>query len=84
MVDLISIYPNPSNGKVYIEAKSEINKIKDVTFYDLLGEQVKYIVNNKSSQGPYYIDLSDLPSGAYFLKASTDKQFTIQKIILSK
>ena len=68
----VSIFPNPTSGKVNITAK-QINQIE---VYNLYGQKIKIQKNNNSS-----IDLKDQTSGMYFLKIKTDKGIASKKII---
>ena len=57
--DNITLYPNPSNNKLFISSNQNYHRIK---VYDLLGNIV--LKTNKQSN----IDVSSLVSGYYFLK----------------
>jgi hypothetical protein len=61
----IKIYPNPvANGKISISNGSYISKIE---LFDVLGKQVKRILQNTSAQ-EFNIELPDLKAGIYLLK----------------
>lgn len=57
------IYPNPANTKVYIDAKG----IKEIKLFDLLGNE---IISTKENA----IDVSNLSSGVYFIRANNYTQ----------
>ncbi|MFZ9029183.1 MAG: T9SS type A sorting domain-containing protein, partial [Crocinitomicaceae bacterium] len=59
----ISIYPNPTFGTITIN--TNINKINSVEVIDLTG---KVLINTQSTT----IDLSDLSSGKYIVRVSTN------------
>ncbi len=82
--NLISIYPNPSNGKIYIETKFESNENIRIAIYNLMGEQVGKMIENGSSTGKYSIDLSDKAVGTYFVKVFTNSQMAVKRITISK
>ncbi len=63
------IYPNPTKGVFHI---SDISNIKRVKIYNITGAEVKSFEATKS------FDISDLPSGIYFLKADNGM---VKKII---
>lgn len=84
MDHLISVYPNPSNGNIYVETKFEKTESVKIAVYNMLGEQVIQITGDKTAQSKYSIDLSDKDAGVYFVKVSADSQTTIKKITLSK
>ncbi len=72
----LSVYPNPTNAKIYFET-SEFIQNEKINIYNNLGQVVaqKSIDNSKS------IDLSSLSSGVYILKFDNDasKSFKIIK-----
>ncbi len=63
----INIYPNPSNGMVFIDA-SFILKNSQLKVYNTSGKLVKAITIKSNS-----FDVSDLNSGLYFIIISTEK-----------
>jgi uncharacterized delta-60 repeat protein len=71
------IYPNPSNGAFTIE----VERIGEILILDNLGRLIlkKKINHNKES-----INLTNMNSGIYFLKLTTDHQQLTKKIIISK
>lgn len=67
----ITIYPNPTSGKVIIGAD-------DVTHFDVYnanGQLVKTIVRDSS------IDISNLPPGVYTLKVETNHSTYVSRVI---
>ena len=71
----VSIYPNPTNDKIYIETTSKIESLK---LSDIEGKEIKNIELNVNSSE---IDLSDLINGVYFLQITIDSNKTLYKII---
>ncbi len=84
----ISVYPNPTNGKFTVQW-SVVSGLSSVEVYNVLGEKVASF--NSSKGGEFYslpsgeegwaIDLSNQPSGIYFVKVLTDKSVQVAKII---
>ena len=64
-----NIYPNPANDMLNIEADVEIEK---VLIYDVYGKTQK-LRNSETQKSKNTIDVSDLNSGVYFVKITTDK-----------
>ena len=66
---LISVYPNPSDGKFTIQLNSN-NPIINYSFevYNLLGDKIWTNENQLSSNNTFEIDLRNQSSGIYFLK----------------
>lgn len=77
--DLVSlgfeIYPNPVKDVLYLRATEKINQIH---IYNMLGQEVKRILPSASS---IEINLSNLPNGAYFIKAQIGMHNGTYKII---
>jgi Flp pilus assembly pilin Flp len=74
----ISIYPNPTSGKLTIENGQLI--IKNIEITDITG---KTIINYQLSIDNYQfeIDLSGLNNGIYFISIQTDNEIFTSKII---
>ncbi len=67
----ISIYPNPTSDKLYIDGLV----VQDVIIYSVLGKEVVKISNQNS------IDVSSLSKGVYFIKVSDGINASIKKFI---
>ena len=61
----ISVYPNPTANRIYIQGEN----ILQAELFDLRGRKVKATTQNQ-------IDLSDITSGSFILKVTTDKNNT--------
>lgn len=73
------IYPNPMNTILNIE-NSGVEKIKQVTIYNSLGQEVLHKSNNLSST-VFLIDVEKLQSGIYLAEILSDNGRTVQKVI---
>ena len=82
--NMVSIYPNPSNGIVSAEIKLNTPENLSVNVYSMLGEKVIAISENHSRGGSYKIDLSQLSGGLYYIEISTGEEKMIKKLILKK
>ena len=69
----ISVYPNPTANRIYIQGEN----ILQVELFDLRGRKVK-VTNQKQ------IDLSDITSGSFILKVTTDNNNTKSFKIIKK
>lgn len=68
----VRVYPNPVADFIRLENSSN-DEIKNILIMNSLGHKVKSINNfDKSSQESCSIDLSNLPSGIYYLKLDGD------------
>ncbi|MFM6945658.1 MAG: lamin tail domain-containing protein [Flavobacteriales bacterium] len=73
-----SLYPNPSNGLVYIKTQNLVRKVQVIS---ALGQQIKEF-NLATNQGIFELDLSAL-QGVYFIRLTlTDGQQTLHKVII--
>ena len=73
----VTIYPNPANDKVFIEAEAEI---EDVVVYTITG----VIVDQRTTvngQQTLSINVSDLSKGVYFVNVKTGAGSVVKKII---
>lgn len=70
----IKIYPNPTKGIVIIESDE---KIDGITIRNILGQTIKYTIKSK-------IDISNHPSGIYFVEVYFEKEVVTKKILISK
>ena len=82
----IECYPNPFNPSTTI--RYQLPKYGYVTLkvYDIVGNEVKTLVNGYRSSGSYAInfDASSLASGIYFYRIQTNDYFAVKKMILTK
>ncbi len=68
----ISIYPNPTNSKININADAII---KSIELYDMQGRILQTILGNQT-----VLDIADQANGIYFLKITSEKGSKIEKI----
>lgn len=74
----ITIYPNPSNGKISILIANN-TEMNDISVYNILGENVtKSIISLNSNS----YDLSKLNKGVYLVKIKTEDYSETKKIII--
>jgi len=71
----ISIFPNPVSTTLSITAKNEVS-IEGVKIYDLQGREILLKTKNF-----HQIDVSNLPTGNYFLEIETDKGIIRKKLM---
>ena len=79
--NLISVYPNPTNGNVNFKVAMNIN-VKKISIQNVLGKE---IFSTSQIQGDIFtLNLSNYPQGIYFAIIDTDKGRSVEKIIFSK
>ena len=74
----ISVYPNPTNGLLTIGISDM--QFSDMRLFDMMGRQIP-IGQSEIGQSEIRINISHLPSGAYFLKMQTASGELVQKVI---
>src|SRR5690554_219353 len=72
VMDSVKIYPNPTNGIVFILTNQDISSLE---VYNLIGQRV--IGTNNTDQ----IDLSQLNTGTYIIKINTEKGTVSHRIV---
>lgn len=79
-------YPNPFNPVTTISFDIPEQIIASIIIYDVLGKEVKVLINGKLEPGRYdaVFDASNFPSGIYFYRLSTEKFTQTKKMILVK
>ena len=74
--NLISVYPNPSNGIFHLT--NNLNNEFTSSVYTLSGE---LILNKNAANSSVIIDLSDKPNGIYILRIRDKNNAYIQKLV---
>jgi hypothetical protein len=79
-------FPNPFNPLTTIEFNLPKTEFVTLEVYNILGKKVTTIVSNKLSAGNhrFNFDGSNLASGIYFCKLTTDSYQATRKMILMK
>jgi uncharacterized repeat protein (TIGR01451 family) len=72
-----TIYPNPAKQTLNINTKNEIG-VKSVAIYNTLGQIVLAFTNAETLSS---LDISQLKTGAYFIKLTTDKGTASQQFL---
>ena len=79
-------YPNPFNPATSINFTIPKSNFVTLKIYDVLGKEVRTLVNENKIPGDYKInwDASDFPSGVYFYKLTVGEQSIEKKMVLVK
>jgi hypothetical protein len=73
--DVISLYPNPTEGISNLVFESKQNESLQLSVYNTLGQSVKTeTVEAQTGKNSIQLDLSTLNSGSYFLRISNGKE----------
>ena len=71
--DMLSLYPNPTSGKIFIKTITPIEKI---SVYDINGKEVKSINDVQD-----HFSIGELKDGVYLIKLKTVEGEVLRKII---
>lgn len=77
LANAIQLYPNPSNGQIFINGNQLA--VEKVSVYDVCGKMVKSIPAEDTMLS---IDLSDCPAGVYFVRISTKSGEVTKKLVV--
>lgn len=83
---LYNNYPNPFNPSTTIKFDIAKGSNVKITIYDILGKEVKILVNENLKAGKYQInfDASSISSGTYFYRVDAGDYSEIKKMVLLK
>lgn len=71
----LNVYPNPANNVLFIE--TELNEVKNIAIYDLLGKQV---LNTTTASTE--VNVSNLNSGLYIVKITENGKTATKKLVI--
>jgi len=79
-------FPNPFNSMTQIQYAIPHEAVVSLTVFDLLGREVRTLVNEKQPAGIYTVDFSaqNLPGGVYFYHFQAGDFATTKKMIFLK
>ncbi|MGB8320593.1 MAG: T9SS type A sorting domain-containing protein [Ignavibacteriaceae bacterium] len=79
-------YPNPFNPATTINFQIAEDGFVSLKVYDILGNEVKTLVNEYINRGSYHAEFNGagLASGIYFYKLQTDGYTAVKKLMLLK
>lgn len=84
--DLSNNYPNPFNPSTMINYQLAMNSQVSLKVYDVLGREVRTLVNEVEKPGSYEVgfDASGLPSGVYFYVLNAGSFTSTKKMLYLK
>ena len=79
-------FPNPFNPNTIISFEIPVGTLVTINLFDVLGRQVKVLMNEIKEAGYYEInfDARELPSGTYVYKLSAGNFVETKKMVLLK
>ncbi|MCG6914330.1 T9SS type A sorting domain-containing protein, partial [bacterium BMS3Abin03] len=84
--DLAQNYPNPFNPSTTIKYQLPEDGMVTLKIYDILGREIKTLVNEQKSIGRYEVkfDASDLATGVYIYRLKVNDFVSVKKMVLVK
>jgi Secretion system C-terminal sorting domain len=86
MFNLSQNYPNPFNPTTAISYKIAVNTLVTLKVYDILGREIKTLVNERQTAGAHSVtfDASPIASGVYFYRLQAGSYIDTKKLLLLK
>lgn len=81
--DYMTVYPNPTDGRVYINTK-KVPDFHIIEQMDLIDESGRVLQRWENVPTKFFIDIDSHPAGTYFLKVRTNLRTEEFKIVLNK
>lgn len=75
-----NIYPNPANDRIYISGKGTHSASK-VNVFDAFGRRV---LPEELINGDHSLDVSQLPSGIYFIRIETAGSVSAHRVVITR
>jgi hypothetical protein len=72
-----SLYPNPATDKITVEL-SGMTQGGNLTIVDIEGQE---FITRQITEPKTQIDISNLPSGVYFVQLTKDKTVEVEKVV---
>jgi len=78
------VYPNPCSSATRIQFTTHNSRITIIDLFAISGLKIRRLLNEVKTPGEYNmeIDVSELPSGAYFLRLQAGEQVAVKKLIV--
>jgi PKD repeat protein len=78
------IYPNPASSSSFISFTLMQNADVDLAIYDVIGNEVKSVLNNNLETGihGYHVNCEALSKGIYFVRLIAGETTAVQKLIV--
>ena len=87
---LLQNYPNPFNPSTVISYQLPVNSQVDLKIYNLIGQEVATLVNERQEAGTYSVSFNTsngtppLASGVYFYRLAAGSFLSIKKLVVLK
>ncbi len=76
-----SLFPNPATNNIKLSTTANTS-ITQINLADILGKN--YMLNYKKENNDFIVDVSELPTGMYFLQATTNNGILYKKVLIER
>lgn len=83
IADLMTVYPNPSNGSFTVAIELEKSEDMELIVYSYTGQQLFVKKIGNSLGGQYTVDLKEQPDGLYFVCLKTNSKVETKSVVVS-
>jgi len=80
----VSLFPNPSNGRVSIVTNLPYSQTIEILIHNALGQVITSSKHNNVTNGLFNVDMNSYPNGVYFVTISNGHEKTVKRLILNK
>ncbi len=81
----IEVYPNPATETIHLSFTLETPSEIKVTLFDLFGQRVKELIEARLEAGEHLIrSYTNIASGVYWLRLTTDSAVTYQRLVINR
>jgi len=80
--NLLSIYPNPTNGSFNVSIELTKTNDIDIAVYNIVGQEVSHKKIENTLGGTYNMDLTNNADGVYFIHIKTNNYSVVKNVIL--
>lgn len=78
----VEIFPNPTNGLLNLKLNAQFSSNLIISLNNMMGVELKsYHIFNTAFALDAQVDISEIPSGTYYLKIESDTEKIVKKII---
>lgn len=78
----LNVYPNPATDHATIQFGLERSGNVLIEVYNLSGQRISRLMNERKSGGIYTIDIPVLPKGSYMVRLSVEGKTAVRKLIV--
>lgn len=76
------IYPNPAKDELHIDYSLTSSQDINVSIINTLGQTLKELIIEKTTNGNLRIDISSIPSGVYFISIKTISSSKVNRLVI--